>query len=254
MAGVPGACGARATVEVELMGALRAGEGDIDVLVVGAAEMVLAVGTARTLATLGTTLAVGAVVTVAAPLIAVGSVVGLLEEEGEAVMRAALGATVPARGAAVPVEVALGSVVGLEEEERDAVMGTAGAASAAAMVGSMVGLVVAGVAVVLASKGSQTPDAMLTNRQMKASMSRGRHHGCRLEIDIVMYNAVTNLSHAVVQPHRGSLEPDRPVPLAEQWLRQLLQVRKCLRIAAHHMRMRNLQCRGDRDHRRPARG
>ena len=48
------------------------------------------------------------------------------------------------------------------------------------------------------------------------------------------------------QPHRGSLEPVRPVPLAEQWLCQLLQVRKCLRIAAHHMRMRNLQCRGDR--------
>ena len=215
--------------------------------------MVLAVGTARTLATLGTTLAVGAVVTVAALLIAVGSVVGLLEEEGEAVMRAALGATVPA-GAAAPVEVAVGSVVGLLEEEGEAVMGTAGAASAAAMVGSTVGLVVAGVAVVLASNGSQTPDTMLTNRQTKASMSRGRHHGCRLEIDIVMYNAVTNLSHAVVQPHRGSLEPDRPVPLAEQWLRQLLQVRKCLRIAAHHMRMRNLQCRGDRDHRRPARG
>ena len=106
-------------------------------------------------------------------------------------MRAVLGATVPA-GAAVPVKaatlllVALGSVVGLEEEEGEAVMGTAGAASAAAMVGSTVGLVVAGVAVVLASKGSQTPDAMLTNRQTKASMSRGRHHGCRVEIDIIL--------------------------------------------------------------------
>ena len=138
--------------------------------------------------------------------------------------------------------------------------GTTGGDSAAAIVGSTAVLleadvaVDAGVAVVLASNGSQTPEAMLTNRQTKASMSRGRHHGCRLEIDIVMYNAVTNLSHAVVQPHRGSLEPDRPVPLAEQWLCQLLQVRKCLRIAAHHMRMRNLQCRGDRDHRRPARG
>lgn len=76
---------------------------------------------------------------------------------------------------AVPL-IALGSVVGLEEEG-EAVMGTAGVESAAAMVGSTVGL---------ASKGSQTPDAMLTNRQTKASMSRGRHHGCRVEIDIVL--------------------------------------------------------------------
>jgi hypothetical protein len=129
------------------------------------------------------------------------AIIGLVTE-GEAVTgkAAAIGATIDEEVVAgttvlvVPAgtgeasgapAVALGSV-GLVLDVA-AVVGTAGAASAAATVGSTAGVAVAGVAVVLASsKGSQTPDAMLTNRQTNASMSRGRHHGCRVDIDIVL--------------------------------------------------------------------
>ena len=78
---MPGACKARVTVEVEMLGALGVGDGNIAVVVaVVAGEMVLAVGTGRAMvATLGTTLVVGALVKVAVPLIALGSVVGLEE-------------------------------------------------------------------------------------------------------------------------------------------------------------------------------
>lgn len=134
------------------------------------------------------------------------AIIGLVTE-GEAVTgkAAAIGATIDEEVVAgttvlvVPAgtgeasgapAVALGSV-GLVLDVA-AVVGTAGAASAAATVGStagvaVAGVAVAGVAVVLASsKGSQTPDAMLTNRQTNASMSRGRHHVCRVDIDIVL--------------------------------------------------------------------